>query len=132
MGRSSGQAVITNPQKSADAIVVNALKLVGGDEGQNLTTRAKLYLPDERRKAENIRKLPSPARSQLGFNLGKASNIPAILLEPGVLLRPFIYPLDSTHICSNLEFAIPSDAINSISLYFTVCSITCSICTKFK
>ena len=37
----------------------NALKLVGGDEGQNLTTRAKLYLPDERRKAENNRKLPS-------------------------------------------------------------------------
>lgn len=59
MGRTSRQAVTTNPQKSADAIVVNALKLVGGDEGQNLTTRAKLHLPDERRKAENIRKLPS-------------------------------------------------------------------------
>ena len=59
MGRASRQAVTTNPQKSADAIVVNALKLVGVDEGQNLTTRAELYLPDERRKAENIRKLPS-------------------------------------------------------------------------
>lgn len=59
MGRASRQAVTTNPQKSADAIVVKALKLVGGDEGQNLTTRANLYLPDERRKAENIRKLPS-------------------------------------------------------------------------
>ena len=58
MGRASRQAVTTNPQKSADAIVVNALKLVGVNEGQNLTTRAKLYLPDERRKAENIRKLP--------------------------------------------------------------------------
>ncbi len=59
MGRAARQAVTTNPQKSADAIVVNALKLVGVNEGQNLTTRAKLYLPDERRKAENIRKLPS-------------------------------------------------------------------------
>ena len=59
MGRAARQAVTTNPQKSADAIVVNALKLVGGDERQNLTTRANLYLPDERRKAENIRKLPS-------------------------------------------------------------------------
>ena len=61
MGRASRQAVTTNPQKSADAIVVKALKLVGGDEGQNLTTRANLYLPDERRKAENTRKLPSEA-----------------------------------------------------------------------
>ena len=59
MGRASRQAVTTNPQKSADAILVNALKLVGVNEGQNLTTRARLYLPDERRKAENIRKLPS-------------------------------------------------------------------------
>ena len=59
MGRAARQAVTTNPQKSADSIVVNALRLVGGDEGQNLTTRAKLYLPDERRKAENIRELPS-------------------------------------------------------------------------
>ena len=59
MGRAARQAVTTNPQKSADAIVVDALKLVGGDEGQNLTTRAKLFLPDERRKAENNRKLPS-------------------------------------------------------------------------
>ena len=59
MGRAARQAVTTNPQKSADAIVVDALKLVGGDEGQNLTTRAKLYLPDERRKVENNRKLPS-------------------------------------------------------------------------
>ena len=59
MGRAARQAVTTNPQKSADAIVVTALKLVGGDEGQNLTTRARLYLPDERRKAENIRELPS-------------------------------------------------------------------------
>ena len=59
MGRAARQAVTTNPQKSADAIVVNALKLVGGDEGQNLTTRARIYLPDERRKAENFRKLPS-------------------------------------------------------------------------
>lgn len=53
MGRAARQAVTTNPQKSADAIVVVALKLVGGDEGQNF------ILPDERRKAENIRKLPS-------------------------------------------------------------------------
>ena len=58
MGRAAEQAVTTNPQKSADAIVVVALKLVGDDEGQNLTTRATLYLPDERRKAENIRKQP--------------------------------------------------------------------------
>lgn len=59
MGRAARQAVTTNPQKSADAKVVIALKLVGEDEWQNLTTRAKLYLPDERRKAENNRKLPS-------------------------------------------------------------------------
>ena len=59
MGRAARQAVTTNPQKSAEAIVAEALKLVGGGEGQNLTKRAKLYLPDERRKAENIRKLPS-------------------------------------------------------------------------
>ena len=59
MGRAARQAVTTNPQKSADAIVVNALKLVGVNEGHNLTTLARLYLPDERRKAENIRKLPS-------------------------------------------------------------------------
>ena len=59
MGRAARQAVTTNPQKSADAIGVSALKLVGGDEGQHLTTRARLYLPDERRKAENIRELPS-------------------------------------------------------------------------
>ena len=38
-----GQAVTTNPQKSADAIVVSGLKLVAADEGQNLTTRAQLY-----------------------------------------------------------------------------------------
>ena len=37
------QAVTTNPQKSADAIVVCGLKLVAAYEGQNLTTRAKLY-----------------------------------------------------------------------------------------
>ena len=37
------RAVTTNPQKSADAIVVVALKLVGDDEGQNLTIRAELY-----------------------------------------------------------------------------------------
>ena len=64
MGRTARQAVTTNPQKSADAIVVNALKLVGGDEGQNLTTRARLYLPDERRKAENIRELPRKNSSE--------------------------------------------------------------------
>jgi len=43
VGRAARQAVTTNPQKSADAIVVIALKLVGDEEGQNLTTRAKLY-----------------------------------------------------------------------------------------
>ena len=59
MGQAKRQAVTTNPQKSADAIVVCGLKLVAADEGQNLTTRARLYLPDERRKAENIRELPS-------------------------------------------------------------------------
>ena len=59
MGRAARRAVTTNPQKSAEAIVADALKLVGGGEGQNLTKRAKLYLPDERRKAENTRKLPS-------------------------------------------------------------------------
>lgn len=59
VGRAARRAVTTNPQKSAEAIVAGALKLVGGDEGQNLTTRAKLYLPDERNKAENIGKLPS-------------------------------------------------------------------------
>ena len=59
MGRAARGAVTTNPQKSAEAIVAEALKLVGGGEGQNLTKRAKLYLPDERRKAENERKLPS-------------------------------------------------------------------------
>ena len=59
MGRAIRQAVTTNPQKSADAIVAVALKLVGVGEGQNLTKRAKLYIPDERRKAENGRKLPS-------------------------------------------------------------------------
>lgn len=59
MGRAVRQAVTTNPQKSADAILAVALKLVGEGEGQNLTKRAELYLPDERRKAENERKLPS-------------------------------------------------------------------------
>ena len=59
MGRAARQAVTTNPQKSAEAIVAEALKLVGVGEGQNLTKRAKLYLPDERRKAENNGKLPS-------------------------------------------------------------------------
>ncbi len=59
MGRVERQAVTTNPQKSADAIVVLGLKLVVGDEGQNLITRARFILPDERRKAENRRKLPS-------------------------------------------------------------------------
>ena len=59
MGRAARRAVTTNPQKSAEAIVAEALKLVGGGEGQNLTKRAKLYLPDERRKAENNGKLPS-------------------------------------------------------------------------
>ena len=59
MGRAARQAVTTNPQKSADAIVSGGLKLVAVGKGQNLTTRAKLYLPDERKKAENYRKLPS-------------------------------------------------------------------------
>ena len=59
MGRAARRAVTTNPQKSAEAIVAEALKLVGVGEGQNLTKRAKLYLPDERRKAENNGKLPS-------------------------------------------------------------------------
>lgn len=58
MGRAARRAVTTNAQKSADAIVADALKLVGGGEGQNLTKRAELYLPDERRKAENNGKLP--------------------------------------------------------------------------
>lgn len=59
VGRATRRAVTTNPQKSAEAIVAGAFKLVGDDEGQNLTTRAKLYLPDERKKAENNGKLPS-------------------------------------------------------------------------
>ena len=60
VGRAVRQAVTTNPQKSADAIVVVALKLVGGDEGQKLFnhTSKTLFYPDERRKAENTRKLP--------------------------------------------------------------------------
>ena len=37
---SKEQAVTTNPQKSADAILADGLKLVAGCEGQNLTTRA--------------------------------------------------------------------------------------------
>ena len=41
MGRTARQAVTTNPQKSADAIVVNALKLVGGDEAQGETMQTE-------------------------------------------------------------------------------------------
>ena len=39
-GRALWQAATANPQKSADAIVAEALKLVGLGEGQNLTKRA--------------------------------------------------------------------------------------------
>lgn len=42
MGRAARQAVTTNPQKTADAIVVTALKLVGGDEGQGETDLCNL------------------------------------------------------------------------------------------
>ena len=38
--RPKGQAVTANPQKSADAIIADGLKLVAVCEGQNLTTRA--------------------------------------------------------------------------------------------
>lgn len=46
MGRAARQVVTTDPQKSADAIVVIALKLVGDDEGQNLT-HVKLQIAKE-------------------------------------------------------------------------------------
>ena len=39
-GRACRQAAPANPQKSADAIVAETLKLVGLGEGQNLTKRA--------------------------------------------------------------------------------------------
>ena len=58
------QAVTTNPQKSADAIVVNALKLVGGDEGQNLTTRAKLFYPMKGEKPKTTESCPRKNSSE--------------------------------------------------------------------
>ena len=45
MGRAAGQVVTTNPQKSADAIVVIALKLVGEDEIERSVALMRFIAP---------------------------------------------------------------------------------------
>ena len=54
-GRACRQAAPANPQKSADAIVAETLKLVGLGEGQNLTKRATTLdypMKEERQKTQ--------------------------------------------------------------------------------
>ena len=54
-GRARRQAATANPQKSADAIVAETLKLVGLGEGQNLTKRATTLdypMKEERQKTQ--------------------------------------------------------------------------------
>ena len=54
-GRALRQAATANPQKSADAIVAETLKLVGLGEGQNLTKRATTLdypMKEERQKTQ--------------------------------------------------------------------------------
>ena len=54
-GRACRQAATANPQKSADAIVAETLKLVGLGEGQNLTKRATTLdntMKEERQKTQ--------------------------------------------------------------------------------
>ena len=58
-GRASWQAATANPQKSADAIVAETLKLVGLGEGQNLTKRATtLDYPMKEEKQKTIESCP--------------------------------------------------------------------------
>ena len=55
MWRAASQTETMNQRKSAEAIVYGALKLVSIDEGQNLTSRTILYLPDEKLKSEKVK-----------------------------------------------------------------------------
>ena len=58
-GRALRQAATANPQKSADAIVAETLKLVGLGEGQNLTKRAMtLDYPMKERKQKTMESCP--------------------------------------------------------------------------
>ena len=58
-GRALRQAATANPQKSADAIVAETLKLVGLGEGQNLTKRATtLDYPMKERKQKTMESCP--------------------------------------------------------------------------
>ena len=58
-GRAFRQAATANPQKSADAIVAETLKLVGLGEGQNLTKRATtLDYPMKERTQKTMESFP--------------------------------------------------------------------------
>ena len=58
-GRALRQAATANPQKSADAIVAETLKLVGLGEGQNLTKRATtLDYPMKERTQKTVESFP--------------------------------------------------------------------------
>ena len=58
-GRAERRAATANPQKSADAIVVGTLKLVGLGEGQNLTKRATtLDYPMKEEKQKTMESCP--------------------------------------------------------------------------
>ena len=58
-GRALRQAATANPQKSADAIVAETLKLVGLGEGQNLTKRATtLDYPMKERTQKTMESFP--------------------------------------------------------------------------
>ena len=58
-GRACRQAATANPQKSADAIVAETLKLVGLGEGQNLTKRATtLDYPMKERTQKTMESFP--------------------------------------------------------------------------
>ena len=58
-GRALRQAATANPQKSADAIVAETLKLVGFGEGQNLTKRATtLDYPMKERTQKTMESFP--------------------------------------------------------------------------
>ena len=58
-GRALRQAATANPQKSADAIIAETLKLVGFGEGQNLTKRATtLDYPMKERTQKTMESFP--------------------------------------------------------------------------
>ena len=58
-GRADRRAATANPQKSADAIVAETLKLVGLGEGRNLTKRATtLYYPMKEGKQKTTESCP--------------------------------------------------------------------------